>query len=87
MDNTELWILAIIITIITYMIWHAYANRDEKEKESALEPFKWGAKEIGEVVKEDKTSIIAFMVLSITPLLILGGFVLFIKNILEKLFA
>ena len=87
MGNTELWALAIIITIIAYIMWYAYANRNEKEKPSALEPFKWGAKEIGEVVKEDKTSIIAFMVLSITPLLILGGFVLFIKNVLEKLLS
>ena len=87
MENPELWVLAIIITIITYMIWYAYANRNEKEKPSALEPFKWGAKEIGEVVKEDKTSIIAFIALSTWPLLILGGFVLFINNMLEKLLS
>ena len=88
MNETKVWILTIIISIVCFFIWNAYIQKDEEEKSPPFETIKFLLDGIIAFIKEDKAFNIIFVVfVSIVPLGIVAGFVLAIKAGLEKLIS
>ena len=86
MDETAIWLLTIIISIVGFVIWNYYIQIDDGDKSTAFESVKNIFEDISDSAKKDKFNILAILILCIQPLLIIGGFALFIKFLLEKIF-
>ena len=85
MDEIDIWALTIIITVVGLIAFNAYIQKEDEEKSSAIESLKNIGEDISESVKKDKSNIFTVLFVSIVPLGIIGGTVLAVKAILDKL--